>query len=1105
MKKTLAILLTLILTFSCFGILGVGTVSAEEQTTGQEIIKSDFKADYEKGSTNWVSTLPTSNHVEIKNEADEYFARVSNGGKAHGGMYSTPFEIVPNNEYEFSFYFRIPKQTRADGYTISNIHYQPAFGLFEVTTNADKTAVIPKVPDVDNNANNTLYAYSGSEVKRRTTFETNWTIELPDNTVKFQRTANSSINYLGPDEYKNIVSEKDATEVYTDWTKFTVKFKGLADEADETSQTAAFVFNFLNLGNAEIYFDIKDVSLVCTKNAKDANKTTLVESDFKADYEKGSTNWVSTLPTSNHVEIKNEADEYFARVSNGGKAHGGMYSTPFEIVPNNEYEFSFYFRIPKQTRADGYTISNIHYQPAFGLFEVTTNADKTAVIPKVPDVDNNANNTLYAYSGSEVKRRTTFETNWTIELPDNTVKFQRTANSSINYLGPDEYKNIVSEKDATEVYTDWTKFTVKFKGLADEADETSQTAAFVFNFLNVGNTEIYFDIKDVKLVETKSEAPVAPPYKEPVAPEGAIYYESFEDDTDDSVAAFVQNASTVKLSDTDYASGYKALAISSANKYLFIPIDTTNFTPGTTYEFSMDWKLPSGGQITQLMFVGYNGETLDSKFAKSSNVYTYKANSNYSGKTIDGTDKWQNLTLRFGNSNYTDHNQYGILLRYTSGTLYLDNLAVAPAKEETVKGVTLTEEERTEDTIKVLAFGNSFSNDSVAWLSHIAKADGKDLRVANCVIGGCSLQRHYSNIFNGSSDKYNFTYYTKAHGVKTYSKASMQEALMATDWDYITLQQASGESYKSDTYEPYLTELITYIKTFHPNVKILFNETWAYPDESHMFIGQSVFDTDGDGNSEEAPMFEKVREAYLKASQNHGFTPLIPVGEAILRARDELDRNLSRDGHHLDDRGRLIAALMWYEMFTGVSALDNKVDLTDNSTFVFSYSTTEITGASDINGYNGVEYKGTGLNITAEEQQIMKTIAHETVELYKKTNKTQKAIEAIGEVNAESGEAIETAEALRAELDNDILLPNLQTLLDARAAYDSLVPEEFIGDFDGTGVVDLEDVNLLARHFAGWDSDLDEAVLDLNSDGVQNLKDLVLLAQYVAGWDVSID
>ena len=43
MKKLLAVLLTLIFAFSSVSILSIGTVSAEEQTTGQEIIKSDFE------------------------------------------------------------------------------------------------------------------------------------------------------------------------------------------------------------------------------------------------------------------------------------------------------------------------------------------------------------------------------------------------------------------------------------------------------------------------------------------------------------------------------------------------------------------------------------------------------------------------------------------------------------------------------------------------------------------------------------------------------------------------------------------------------------------------------------------------------------------------------------------------------------------------------------------------------------------------------------------------------------------------------------------------------------------------------------------------------
>ena len=72
----------------------------------------------------------------------------------------------------------------------------------------------------------------------------------------------------------------------------------------------------------------------------------------------------------------------------------------------------------------------------------------------------------------------------------------------------------------------------------------------------------------------------------------------------------------------------------------------------------------------------------------------------------------------------------------------------------------------------------------------------------------------------------------------------------------------------------------------------------------------------------------------------------------------------------------------------------------------------------------------------------MKTAAHEAASLYKKANEAQKAIEAIGEVTAESGTAIENANALRAELNNDDLLPNLQTLIDANEAFANLPSEE---------------------------------------------------------------
>ena len=48
------------------------------------------------------------------------------------------------------------------------------------------------------------------------------------------------------------------------------------------------------------------------------------------------------------------------------------------------------------------------------------------------------------------------------------------------------------------------------------------------------------------------------------------------------------------------------------------------------------------------------------------------------------------------------------------------------------------------DTLRILAIGNSFSQDAVEQNLHeIAKADGQELIIGNMYIGGCSLERHY--------------------------------------------------------------------------------------------------------------------------------------------------------------------------------------------------------------------------------------------------------------------------------------------------------------------------------------------------------------------------
>ena len=411
-------------------------------------------------------------------------------------------------------------------------------------------------------------------------------------------------------------------------------------------------------------------------------------------------------------------------------------------------------------------------------------------------------------------------------------------------------------------------------------------------------------------------------------------------------------------------------------------------------------------------------------------------------------------------------------LKSDNTEFYVDDVTVCPAIDYPLD---LKESPRTEDTIKVLAFGNSFSNDSTTFIPQIAKADGKDIRVADCSIGGCSLERHYGNISNGTRD-YILNYRT-IEGTKRFSYVSMQQALTASDWDYITIQQVSGNSGKPDTFEPYLSELVKYFKEICPNAEIRFHMTWAY---EHKYSGLSKYE------NSQTVMYESIIDAYLQTSANYDYARLIPSGEAIqrLRATDEFaEQSLNRDGFHLSDKGRLTAALVWYETFTGISALDAKFDLT-----------TAIGTVSDTADVN--------IGVTAEEDLAIRNAAHEAASLYQKANEAQKAIEAIGTVTEESGEAIANANALREELNDDDLLPNLQTLIDANEAYKNLA---FVaGDITGDATVDLTDVNLLAHHLAGWNVEVNETALDIDGDGLINLNDLILLTQFVAGWDVEL-
>jgi hypothetical protein len=219
--------------------------------------------------------------------------------------------------------------------------------------------------------------------------------------------------------------------------------------------------------------------------------------------------------------------------------------------------------------------------------------------------------------------------------------------------------------------------------------------------------------------------------------------------------------------------------------------------------------------------------------------------------------------------------------------------------------------------IKILAIGNSFSQDALEHLHEIAKTDGVDMLIGNLYIGGCSLESHW---YNASTDDKAYDFYKTGEAAKT---ASIREALEGEKWDYVTMQQASHDSGRPDTYYPYINYLSDYVKLYAPQAEQIIHQTWAYElDSSHPGF-KHYYDS-------QAVMFSDLKDAYKQVADKLGLR-LIPCGEAMQKARNTAcfdyamgGKSLCRDGFHASFiLGRYLLSAVWYEVLTDKSILEN--------------------------------------------------------------------------------------------------------------------------------------------------------------------------------------
>ncbi|MBQ4131428.1 MAG: DUF4886 domain-containing protein [Clostridia bacterium] len=214
--------------------------------------------------------------------------------------------------------------------------------------------------------------------------------------------------------------------------------------------------------------------------------------------------------------------------------------------------------------------------------------------------------------------------------------------------------------------------------------------------------------------------------------------------------------------------------------------------------------------------------------------------------------------------------------------------------------------------MQVLSIGNSFSQDAQRYLSRIARADSMHLQSTNLIIGGCPLSRHYRNMFSEKP-----SYALEVNGISTGFFVSLKEALLNRDWNVITIQQVSQKAPYYESYQPYLNEVIAYVRKLCPKAKIAVHQTWAYEEGSARLVNELKYSSYKD-------MLSDIIASYKKAAEEINADLIIPSGEVFGAMIENGIEKVHRDTFHASlGLGRYALGLTWYKFLTGRDISEN--------------------------------------------------------------------------------------------------------------------------------------------------------------------------------------
>lgn len=215
-------------------------------------------------------------------------------------------------------------------------------------------------------------------------------------------------------------------------------------------------------------------------------------------------------------------------------------------------------------------------------------------------------------------------------------------------------------------------------------------------------------------------------------------------------------------------------------------------------------------------------------------------------------------------------------------------------------------------SLRILCFGNSFTQDSMGYLPFILQNYDIDLTIGIAAIGGGVLSQHLTTLSSLSNTYYYYKYNAGAPAWNSQATVTVEDIINDEPWDIVTLQQGSNENYQtySSKYEPYIMKLASRICELvaHP-VRLGFILTHASRNNSEEIL-LTRFTGSGNDNGI-APNTQRVIE-------ETPFTLLLPYGTAIQNCRtvpqirdiysDNNCTNMTSDGIHLSDGTPCLAA-----------------------------------------------------------------------------------------------------------------------------------------------------------------------------------------------------